>query len=83
MTLEYLSMQDEMHDELRSPIKHHLLLHRVEPRQGIRRFYSLMIECDPFGTVRLLRNWDRIGTKGRSSLTPLPTRLRRAKRLRG
>jgi predicted DNA-binding WGR domain protein len=32
--------------------------------QGIRRFYSLMIERDLFGTIRLVRNWGRIGTKG-------------------
>jgi predicted DNA-binding WGR domain protein len=29
-----------------------------------RRFYSLMIERDLIGTVRLVRNWGRIGTKG-------------------
>jgi len=51
-------------DELRSPIKHHLVLHRIDPEQGIRRFYSLMIERDLFGTVRLVRNWGRIGTTG-------------------
>ena len=28
------------------------------------RFYSLMIERDLFGTVRLVRNWGRIGTNG-------------------
>ena len=48
----------------RSPIKHHLVLHRIDPEQGIRRFYSLMIERDLFGTMRLVRNWGRIGTKG-------------------
>jgi predicted DNA-binding WGR domain protein len=53
-----------MPDELRSPIKHHLVLHRIDSEQGIRRFYSLMIERDLFGTVRLVRNWGRIGTKG-------------------
>ena len=42
-----------MPDELRSPIKHHAVLHRIDPEQGIRRFYSLMIEHDLFGTVRL------------------------------
>jgi predicted DNA-binding WGR domain protein len=51
-------------DELRSPIKHHLVLHRIDPEQGIRRFYSLMIKRDLFGTVRLVRNWGRIGTTG-------------------
>jgi predicted DNA-binding WGR domain protein len=53
-----------MPDELRSPIKHHLVLHRIDPEQGVRRFYSLMIERDLFGTIRLVRNWGRIGTKG-------------------
>jgi predicted DNA-binding WGR domain protein len=51
-------------DEFRSPIKHHLVLHRIDPGQGIRRFYSLMIERDLFGTIRLVRTWGRIGTKG-------------------
>ena len=53
-----------MPDDLRSPIKHHLVLHRIDPEQGIRRFYSLMIERDLFGTIRLVRNWGRIGTNG-------------------
>jgi predicted DNA-binding WGR domain protein len=50
--------------ELRSPIKHHLILRRIDPEQGVTRFYSLMIERDLFGTVRLVRNWGRIGTQG-------------------
>jgi predicted DNA-binding WGR domain protein len=45
-------------------LQHHLVLHRSDPEQGIRRFYSLMIERDLFGTVRLVRNWGRIGTNG-------------------
>jgi predicted DNA-binding WGR domain protein len=53
-----------MPNELRSPIKHHLVLHRINPEQGIWCFYSLMIERDLFGTVRLVRNWGRIGTNG-------------------
>jgi predicted DNA-binding WGR domain protein len=52
-------------DKLRSPIKHYLVLHRIDPELGVRRFYSLMIERDLFGTVRLVRNWGRIGTNGR------------------
>ena len=51
-------------DDERSPIWFHLVLHRIDPGQGIRRFYSLMIEKDLFGTVRLVRNWGRIGTTG-------------------
>jgi predicted DNA-binding WGR domain protein len=51
-------------DSSPNPPHHHLVLHRVEPEQGIRRFYSLMIEMDLFGTVRLVRHWGRIGTNG-------------------
>jgi hypothetical protein len=40
-------------DELRSPIKHQVLLHRIGVEQGIRRFYSLIIKRDLFGAVRL------------------------------
>ena len=43
----------------RSPVQHHLVLHRRDPEQGIARFYSLMIERDLFGTIR-----GRIGTHG-------------------
>jgi predicted DNA-binding WGR domain protein len=52
-------------DELRSPIKHHLVLHRRDPEEGVARFYALMIERDLFGRVVLVRNWGRIGTNGR------------------
>ena len=46
-------------------LQYHLVLHRIDLEQGVRRFYSLMIERDLFGTVRLVRNWGRIGTNGR------------------
>jgi predicted DNA-binding WGR domain protein len=52
-----------MPDE-RSPIRHHLVLHRIDPEQGVRRFYGLMIERDLFGTIRLVRNWGRSGPSG-------------------
>jgi hypothetical protein len=39
-----------------SSIQHHLTLHRISPEQDVRRVYSLMIERDLFGTVRLVRN---------------------------
>lgn len=48
----------------RSPIQHHLLLHRIDPEQRVRWFYSLMIERDLFGTIRLARHWGWIGTTG-------------------
>jgi len=51
-------------DDRGSPIQHHLVLHRIASEQGIRRFSSLMIKRDLFGTVRLVRHWGRIGTTG-------------------
>jgi predicted DNA-binding WGR domain protein len=51
-------------DELSSSIKQHLVLHQTDPEQGIRRFCSLVIERDLFGTIRLVRHWGRIGTNG-------------------
>ena len=52
-----------MPDE-RSPVQRALVLHRVDPELRVARFYALMIEQDLFGTILLVRNWGRIGTKG-------------------
>ena len=81
-----------MPDELRSSVKHHLVLHRIDRERGIRHVYSLMIERDLFGTVRLVRNWGRIGTTGREMVEVFADELEaglaleavaRAKRRRG
>ena len=61
-----------MPDDLRSSIKNHLVLHRIDPEQGIRRFYSLMIERDLFGTVGLVQNWGRLGPVGTTRRAILP-----------
>jgi predicted DNA-binding WGR domain protein len=73
-------------DELRSPIKHHLVLHWRDPERRVARFYSLMIERDLFGRVVLVRNWGRIGTNGRELVEEFPGELEavaQAKRRRG
>jgi predicted DNA-binding WGR domain protein len=72
-----------MPDELRSPIKHHLVLHRIDPEQGVRRFYSLMIERDLFGSVRLVRNWGRIGTNGQELVEVFATEAEAGQALEG
>jgi predicted DNA-binding WGR domain protein len=64
-----------MPDDLRSSVKHHLVLHRIDPEQGVRRFYSLMIERDLFGTIRLVRNWGRIGTNGQELVEVFATEV--------
>jgi predicted DNA-binding WGR domain protein len=49
----------------RSPIQHAVVLRRIDPDRRMARFYSLMVERDLFGTIRLVRSWGRIGTHGR------------------
>lgn len=48
-----------------STIRCTLVLRRVVPDQRMARFYMLAIERDLFGTIRLVRCWGRIGTRGR------------------
>ncbi len=50
--------------DARSPIEHHRVLHRIDPEQGVRRFFRFMLERGLFGTMRRVRNWARIGTNG-------------------
>ncbi len=75
-----------------SPIPHALVLHRVDPEERVARFSSLLIERDLFGTVRLVRTWGRIGTRGRERVQVFASEieagraleaLARAKRRRG
>jgi predicted DNA-binding WGR domain protein len=54
--------------DARSPIRHHLVLYRREPEQGRARFFSLMIERDLFGTIRLVLNWGLVGSKGQEKV---------------
>ena len=63
-----------MRDE-RSPIRHHLVLHRIDPERRAGRFYSLMIERDLFGNITLVRNWGRIGTNGQEMVEPFATEI--------
>ena len=72
-----------MPDDLRSPIRHHLVLHRIDPEQGIQRFYSLMIERDLFGIIRLVCHWGRIGTNGHEPVEIFASEDAGAKRRRG
>jgi predicted DNA-binding WGR domain protein len=72
-----------MPDELRSPIKHHLVLHWINPEQGIRRFYSLMIKRDLFGTIRLVHHWGRIGTNRQELVEVFASERATAKAARG
>jgi predicted DNA-binding WGR domain protein len=69
-------------DDERFPIQFHLVLHWIDPEQGVGRFYSLMIESDLFGTVRLVRNWGRIGTNGQELVEVFDSELEAVARLK-
>ncbi len=57
-----------------SPIQRTVMLRRIDPELGMARFYSLMIERDLFGTVRLVRHWGRIGAmQGRELAQDFPS----------
>jgi predicted DNA-binding WGR domain protein len=58
--------------DARSPIPHHLVLCRRDPEQGRARFFSLMIERDLFGTIRLVRNRRFVGSKGQEKVEIFP-----------
>ncbi len=51
-----------------SPIQRVVMLRRIDPERGMARFYSLIIERDLFGTVRLVRQWGRIGSRHGSEM---------------
>jgi predicted DNA-binding WGR domain protein len=63
-----------MPDE-RSPIQHALILGRVDPDRGVARFYLLIVERNLFGTIRLIRNWGRIGTSGEELVEVFATEI--------
>ncbi len=43
-----------------------ITLRRIEPAQNMHRFYRLDMQPDLFGGVLLVKEWGRIGAKGRS-----------------
>jgi predicted DNA-binding WGR domain protein len=69
--------------DARSPIRHHLVLYRRDPKQSQARFFSLMIERDLFGTIRLVRNWGAVGSKGQEKVDIYPTEAAAARALEG
>jgi predicted DNA-binding WGR domain protein len=66
--------------DARSPIRHHLLLYRRDPEQLRARFVSLMIERDLLGTIRLVRNWGPVRSKGREQAEIFPEEAEQAVR---
>jgi predicted DNA-binding WGR domain protein len=54
--------------DARSPIRRHRVLYRRDHVHGRAQFYSLMIERDLFGTIRLVRNWGPVGSNGKEKV---------------
>jgi predicted DNA-binding WGR domain protein len=69
--------------DARSPIRHHRVLYRRDPEQGRARFFSLMIERDLFGTIRLVRNWGLVGSKGQEKVEIFADETKAAQALEG
>lgn len=42
-----------------------LHLQRIDPACNMRRFYRLSLQCDLFGGTCLIREWGRIGYRGK------------------
>ena len=47
------------------------------------QYFSLMIERDLFGTVRFVRNWGYVGTKGREKVEIFSDEIQAAQALEG
>ena len=67
-------------------------LRRIDPAQNMRRFYCLTVQPTLFGGASLIRDWGRIGTRGRTMIETFDKangaekafdRLERTKRRRG
>ncbi|WP_299655731.1 WGR domain-containing protein [uncultured Jannaschia sp.] len=42
-----------------------LKLRRIDPERNMRRFYLMQVQPDLFGGASLIREWGRIGNRGR------------------
>ena len=40
-------------------------MRRIDPSRNMRRFYLMQVQPDLFGGVSLIREWGRIGRRGR------------------
>ncbi len=45
-----------------------VLLHRMDPGRNMARYYAMSVETTLFGGSSLVRNWGRIGTRGRRKI---------------
>jgi predicted DNA-binding WGR domain protein len=65
------SLDDQMarsHDPAMDAQTEITLLYRIDPARNMARFYRLSIQPTLFGSSSLVRNWGRIGTRGRQMI---------------
>jgi len=60
-------------DRKLSPVVETLVLRRIDPERAIARYYSLVVERNLFGQTVLVRQWGRIGTRGRELIEEHPS----------
>ena len=52
-------------DDQRDIFPTRLELRRIDPAQNMKRFYHMQVQPDLFGGTSLIREWGRIGSRGR------------------
>jgi predicted DNA-binding WGR domain protein len=55
----------------------------MRTEQGRAHFFSLMVERDLFGTIRLVRNWGLVGSKGQEKVEIFSNETQAAQALEG
>jgi predicted DNA-binding WGR domain protein len=67
-------------------------LRRIDPTRNMRRFYCLTVQPTLFGGASLIRDWGRIGTRGKTMMVTFDNpadaanalmRIERSKKRRG
>ncbi|WP_312897018.1 WGR domain-containing protein [Microvirga soli] len=57
------------------------MLYQYDPEQSRAGFFSLMIERDLFGAIRVVRNWGLVGSKGQEQVGIFPDETKAAQAL--
>ena len=52
-------------DDQREVFPTRMKLRRIDPAQNMARFYLMQVQPDLFGGASLIREWGRIGSRGR------------------
>lgn len=56
------------------PCETPIYLERIDASRNMARFYAMFVQPTLFGELSLIRNWGRIGARGRSKVETFPDR---------